>query len=53
MTDKDGKTSTPRVFAAADVAGSTYKRAVISAGQSAVAGLSAFNYVQRLRGTLV
>ncbi|MCL5788667.1 MAG: FAD-dependent oxidoreductase [Candidatus Marsarchaeota archaeon] len=50
VTDKDGSTSTPGVFAAGDVTDIPYKQAIISAGQGASAGLSAYNYVQKLRG---
>ena len=50
VTGKDGGTSTPGIFACGDVTDIPYKQAVISAGQGAVAGLSAYNYVQGLRG---
>ena len=50
LTDKDGNTSTPGVFAAGDVTDISYKQAIISAGQGAAAALSAYNYIQRLRG---
>lgn len=48
--DRDGATSTPGVFAAGDVTDSSFKQAVISAAQGASAALSAYNYVQRMRG---
>ena len=49
-TDKEGKTSREGVFAAGDVTDSPFKQAVISAAQGATAALSAYNYVQRLKG---
>jgi thioredoxin reductase (NADPH) len=48
--DEDAKTSHEGVFAAGDVTDSTYKQAVISAAQGGIAALSAYNYIQRLRG---
>jgi thioredoxin reductase (NADPH) len=48
--DKEANTSHPGAFAAGDVTDSPYKQAVISAAQGSVAGLSAYNYIQRLRG---
>jgi thioredoxin reductase (NADPH) len=50
LTDKAGKTSTPGIFAAGDVTDIPYKQAIISAGQGSVAALSAYNYIQKLRG---
>ncbi|MEM3510147.1 MAG: FAD-dependent oxidoreductase [Nitrososphaerales archaeon] len=50
VTAKDGSTSHPGVFAAGDVTDSPYKQVVISAAQGAIAALSAYNYIQRLRG---
>jgi thioredoxin reductase (NADPH) len=50
--DRDAKTSHQGIFAAGDVTDSTYKQAVISAAQGSVAALSAYNYIQRLRGRL-
>jgi thioredoxin reductase (NADPH) len=49
-TDKDGHTSHPGIFAAGDVTDTPFKQAVVSAGQGCAAALSAYNYVQRLRG---
>jgi thioredoxin reductase (NADPH) len=50
VTDREGKTSQPGIFAAGDVTDTPYKQAIISAGQGSTAGLSAYNYVQRLKG---
>jgi len=50
IVDKDCATSTRGIFAAGDVTDVAYKQAVISAGQGAIAALSAYNYIQRLRG---
>ncbi|MCL7398215.1 MAG: FAD-dependent oxidoreductase [Thaumarchaeota archaeon] len=50
VTDKLGMTSRPGVFAAGDVTDILYKQAVIAAAQGAIAALSAYNYIQRLRG---
>ncbi len=48
--DKEGKTSRPGIFAAGDVTDTPFKQAVVSAGQGCTAALSAYNYVQRMRG---
>jgi thioredoxin reductase (NADPH) len=48
--DRDARTSHQGVFAAGDVTDSTFKQAVISAAQGSIAALSAFNYIQRIRG---
>ena len=50
VTAKDGSTSHPGIFAAGDVTDTPYKQVVISAAQGAIAALSAYNYIQRLRG---
>lgn len=50
VTDKEGKTSHPGIFAAGDVTDTPYKQAIISAGQGSTAALSAYNYIQRLKG---
>ena len=44
------ETSCPGVFAAGDITDVPYKQAVISAGQGAIAALSAYNYVARIKG---
>ncbi len=48
--DREGRTSNPGIFAAGDVTDTPFKQAVISAAQGSVAALSAYNYVQRIRG---
>jgi len=50
ITNKLGETTHPGIFAAGDVTDIPYKQFVISAGQGAVAALSAYNYVAKLRG---
>ncbi|PSN89393.1 thioredoxin reductase [Candidatus Marsarchaeota G2 archaeon OSP_D] len=50
VVDKEGRTSRQGVFAAGDVTDTPYKQAVISAGQGSTAALSAYNYVQRIKG---
>lgn len=45
-----GKTSNPAIFAAGDATNIAYKQIVAAAGDGAAAGLSAFNYVERLKG---
>jgi len=44
------ETSRKGVFAAGDVTNIPYKQAVISAGQGAIAALSAYNYVAQIKG---
>lgn len=50
IVDKEQKTSQEGIFAAGDVTDIPYKQVVISAGDGAKAGLSAYNYIQRLHG---
>ncbi len=50
IVDKYCATSTEGIFAAGDVTDVPYKQAIISAGQGATAALSAYNYIQRLKG---
>jgi thioredoxin reductase (NADPH) len=50
IVDKYCGTSTKGIFAAGDVTDVPYKQAIISAGQGSIAALSAYNYLQRLKG---
>jgi thioredoxin reductase (NADPH) len=50
IVDKYCGTSTKGIFAAGDVTDVPYKQAIISAGQGAIAALSAYNSLQRLKG---
>jgi thioredoxin reductase (NADPH) len=50
IIDKFFATTYEGIFAAGDVTDVPYKQAVISAGQGAIAALSAYNYIQRLKG---
>ena len=50
IVDKYCRTSTNGILAAGDVTDVPYKQAIISAGQGAIAALSAYNYIQKLRG---
>ena len=50
IIDKYCATSNGGVFAAGDVTDVPYKQAIISAGQGAIAALSAYNYIQRRKG---
>lgn len=50
VIDRDCRTSKAGVFAAGDVTDTPFKQVVISAGQGAIAALSAYNYIQKLRG---
>jgi thioredoxin reductase (NADPH) len=50
VVDKYCATSCEGIFAAGDVTDVPYKQAVISAGQGAIAALSAYNYIQKLEG---
>ncbi len=45
-----GKTSHPAIFAAGDATSIPYKQIVAACGDGAAAGLSAFNYVEKLKG---
>jgi len=45
-----GKTSHPAIFAAGDATNIPYKQIVAACGDGAAAGLSAFNYIERLKG---
>jgi thioredoxin reductase (NADPH) len=50
IVDKYCATSHEGIFAAGDVTDVPYKQAIISAGQGSVAALSAYNYLQKLKG---
>lgn len=50
VVNKDCTTSMPGIFAAGDITDIPFKQAVISAGMGATAALSAFNYVQKIKG---
>jgi thioredoxin reductase (NADPH) len=50
IIDKECGTSRPGVFAAGDVTDTPFKQVIISSGQGAIAALSSFNYIQKLRG---
>jgi thioredoxin reductase (NADPH) len=50
IVDKYCATSRQGIFAAGDVTDIPYKQAVISAGQGSIAALSAYNYIQKLKG---
>lgn len=45
-----GKTSHPAIFAAGDATNIPYKQIVAACGDGAAAGISAFNYIERLKG---
>ena len=50
IVDKYCATSRQGIFAAGDVTDVPYKQAMISAGQGSIAALSAYNYIQKLKG---
>jgi thioredoxin reductase (NADPH) len=50
VVDKYCTTSSKGIFAAGDVTDVPYKQSIISAGQGAVAALSAYNYLQKIKG---
>jgi len=50
IVDKYCATSRQETFAAGDVTDIPYKQAVISPGQGSIAALSAYNYIQKLKG---
>lgn len=45
-----GKTSHPAIFAAGDATSIPYKQIIAACGDGASAGLSAFNYIEKLKG---
>lgn len=50
ITSRKAETSHPGIFAAGDVTDSPYKQTVTSAGEGAIAALSAYNYLRSLEG---
>ena len=50
LVTNGGKTSHPAIFAAGDATDIPYKQIVAACGDGAAAGLSAFNYVEKLKG---
>ncbi len=50
VVDKFCATTKEGIFACGDVTDTPYKQVVISAGQGAIAALSAYNYIQRKKG---
>jgi thioredoxin reductase (NADPH) len=45
-----GRTSHPSIFAAGDATSIPYKQIIVACGDGAAAGLSAFNYIEKLKG---
>ncbi len=45
-----GKTSHPAIFAAGDATSTPYKQIISACGDGAASGLSAYNYVEKLKG---
>jgi len=50
IIDPDCQTSTPGIFAAGDVTNIKFKQIVVSAGEGAKAALSAYKYIQQIKG---
>jgi len=48
--DSDGMTSHPAIFAAGDATTIPYKQIIVACGDGSNAGLSAFNYLEKLKG---
>jgi len=48
--ESTGVTSNPAIFAAGDATTIPYKQIVVACGDGSNAGLSAFNYVEKLKG---
>jgi thioredoxin reductase (NADPH) len=47
ITDRDGNTTSPGIYGCGDVTNSTYKQAIIAAGDGAKAALSAYFYINK------
>ncbi len=50
IVNESGETSCPGIFAAGDLSSFPYKQTVISAGQGAMAALTAYSYMMKLEG---
>lgn len=50
VVNNAGETDYPGIFAAGDLTNVPYKQTIISAGEGARAGLSAYNYIMKLEG---
>lgn len=50
LISSGGRTSHPAIFAAGDATNIPYKQIVAACGDGAAAGLSAFNYLEKLKG---
>ncbi len=50
IVNESGETSCPGIFAAGDLSSFPYKQTIISAGQGAMAALTAYEYVMKLEG---
>jgi thioredoxin reductase (NADPH) len=53
MVNKNCETSYPGIFAAGDVTDTPFKQIVVSAGEGAKAGLSAYNYIHGIKSMMV
>ncbi len=53
MVNKNCETSCPGVFAAGDVTDTPFKQIVVSAGEGAKAGLTAYNYIHGIKSMMV
>jgi alkyl hydroperoxide reductase subunit AhpF len=50
VTNKFGETKAEGIFAAGDVTNGPYKQTITAAGEGAVAGLSAYNWIMKKEG---
>ncbi|MCX6821754.1 MAG: thioredoxin-disulfide reductase [Candidatus Aenigmarchaeota archaeon] len=53
MVNKNCETSCPGIFAAGDVTDTPFKQIVVSAGEGAKAGLTAYNYIHGIKSMMV